>query len=939
MTRVRAAFATMLALGFGAGPLFAAPATRTIDVHVRFYCNPSAVGICDRASWQTLDDVKRDYRRLVLPVLNQSFLRSRLSFRLYDVTLDTTHPEFTGFLRPSKNPLETAALKELAAAPANRTRLTLFGLPNTEIGFSSVAPGTEYRCQGGVNDDLPCDPNAPNACAAPGTCSVFAAGLYGVFMSPYITGDPVLMAHETSHHFCLPHTHTGNDPHDIVQQTCTASANHDGDGIDDTPPDPAGLERVTFSKFLGGTTQQQTDWLNGKDALVSDADATTPVPNFTAARVSPCHEWCSWDRFPVASPLNDVIPGLTTLCTPHCWRSAASVKQPGDPPTHFATGSQPDTRIAVSYYFRQCSGPHILGGERFEAMSKKQADRVGWCLANVPERQIYADACASHGGDSDSDGQCDDEDVCRFVFDDGRDDDHDGTPNACELCPNQTAPDPLDTDLDGAGDTCDPDDDNDGCPDTCNGPGCFADLRPKNAKMPVGIDLLLLCSPAQVTRYEGEDIAQNPGADGIPRCADHDDDDDGIPDASDPCPLVTGTTGCTQIGGICPAVKPWQICAGPGCADPFQLVVISLVSPAETFTIHRFGLIEGALVIPTPADLGQDELLFALQGGLFTPGRTGISMRLEIQDAASGTPRATVLPDYTPAQIDLDSNAVGSLLVLRPGDDGRLGISRSFGAELAPGTPLPDTDSDATPDVADDCLDVWNPDQHDRDHDGFGDACDLDEDGSGLVTLSETVRVARCDGFDLAQRPGLPADGEWPEGTEPAVGDLLRSAQCPAADLDGSGLVDLLDARLAAARLGLPPGPSGRFVTPTPRLDPDPIDFDLDGIANAEDDCPTLANVDQRDTGGVGAGSGPDRIGDACQCGDLNGDGRVTIADAVVLQRSLLQPPTATPARPELCDVGGSTACGLADAVIIRRALLAPPTAVVTQACVPGLTP
>ena len=132
-------------------------------------------------------------------------------------------------------------------------------------------------------------------------------------MSPYITGDPVLMAHETSHHFALPHTHTGNDPYDIVQQTCTASANHDGDGIDDTPADPAGLERVTFTKFFfGGTTQQQTDWLNVTDALVPDADATT-VPNFTAARVNPCHEWCSWDRFPVASPLNDAIPGLTTL--------------------------------------------------------------------------------------------------------------------------------------------------------------------------------------------------------------------------------------------------------------------------------------------------------------------------------------------------------------------------------------------------------------------------------------------------------------------------------------------------------------------------------------------------------------------------------------------------------------------------------------------------
>jgi hypothetical protein len=128
-------------------------------------------------------------------------------------------------------------------------------------------------------------------------------------------------------------------------------------------------------------------------------------------------------------------------------------------------------------------------------------------------------------------------------------------------------------------------------------------------------------------------------------------------------------------------------------------------------------------------------------------------------------------------------------------------------------------------------------------------------------------------------------------------------------------------------------------VTPPTRPDPDPLDADLDGVANVSDNCPTVVNPDQTDTGGVGLASGSDRIGDACQCGDLNGDGRVTLADAVVLQRSLLQPPAATPARPELCDVGGASGCGLSDAVILRRALLAPPAAVLVPACVPALVP
>jgi len=934
---VRHLGAALAALAMLAPSADAPAADRTIDVHVRLYCDPSPVEICGRASWKTIEDVKRDYRRFIFPVLNQTFLRSEVSFRLYDVTLDTTHPEFSAYLHPKTNPLETAALKRIAAEPANRSRVTLFGLPKTKIGFSIVSPDQEYLCQGGAQEDLPCNPGDPSACL-PGTCAVFAAGPYGVFVRPDIVGDPLLLAHESSHHFCLPHTHTAADPVD-AEGICIGSTSHDGDGIDDTPPDPAGLERVTFSKFLGGTEAQRDEWSLLSDALVADADEKTPVPDFTAARVHACHEWCSWDRFPVASPLNAVIPDLTTQCTPHCWRSAATLKQPGDPPTQFATAFQPDTRIAVSYFFRQCAGPQILGGKRFEAMSKKQADRVQWCVANVPERQLYADACAAHGGDSDSDGRCDDEDGCRFVFDDGRDDDQDGVPNACELCPNQTAPDPLDTDLDGAGDSCDPDDDNDGCPDACSGPSCLPDLRPKNATMPVGIDLLPLCSPSEVTRFEGEDLSQDPGSDGTPRCADADDDDDGIPDASDPCPLVPGTTGCTQIVGTCPGPKPWQLCAGPGCVDLLQLVVISLVNPAETFTIRRFGLIDGAIVVPTPADLGQDEILFALQGGRFTPGRSGISMRLEIQQAATGAVEATVLPSFTPAEIDVDPDTQGALLVLRPGDDGRLGITHSVGADVAPGAAVPDRDGDAAPDVIDNCLERANPEQGDRDHDGFGDACDLDEDGSGLVTLSETTRVAECVGVDFARHAGLPAAGEWPEGTEPATEDLLRTARCAGADLDGSGAVDLVDARLAEGWLGLPPGPSGRFATPPVRPDPDPLDLDLDGVANASDNCPTVANADQADAGGVGVGSAPDRIGDACQCGDVSGDGRVTLSDAALVQRAQLVPPIATLARPALCDVGGSRGCTIADAVILRRALLTPPTASIAPACAPAPPP
>jgi len=107
-------------------------------------------------------------------------------------------------------------------------------------------------------------------------------------------------------------------------------------------------------------------------------------------------------------------------------------------------------------------------------------------------------------------------------------------------------------------------------------------------------------------------------------------------------------------------------------------------------------------------------------------------------------------------------------------------------------------------------------------------------------------------------------------------------------------------------------------------------DADADGVCDADDNCPFEPNPGQEDQGGISLASGPDGVGDACQCGDHNGDGRVTLADAVILQRSFLVPPTAARSQAR-CDVGGSAGCSLADAVVLRRTLVA--TATIAQQC------
>jgi hypothetical protein len=117
------------------------------------------------------------------------------------------------------------------------------------------------------------------------------------------------------------------------------------------------------------------------------------------------------------------------------------------------------------------------------------------------------------------------------------------------------------------------------------------------------------------------------------------------------------------------------------------------------------------------------------------------------------------------------------------------------------------------------------------------------------------------------------------------------------------------------------------------------LDADVDGVIDRLDDCPFAADPLQEDHGGIGSGSAPDGIGDACQCGDVNGDGSVTLTDAILITRSQLVPATATLAKPDLCDVGGAAGCGLADGVIVRRALLSPPTATIQYSCPASVGP
>jgi thrombospondin type 3 repeat protein len=142
------------------------------------------------------------------------------------------------------------------------------------------------------------------------------------------------------------------------------------------------------------------------------------------------------------------------------------------------------------------------------------------------------------------------------------------------------------------------------------------------------------------------------------------------------------------------------------------------------------------------------------------------------------------------------------------------------------------------------------------------------------------------------------------------------------------------------ATAGWPDGPNLDEVSGIP------TDADGDSLPWSVDNCPYVANPSQSDVGGVKA-SPPDGIGDACQCGEVNNDGRVTQADLAAI-RAGLTGTTSGVLAPERCSVIGGvsatllatgmrTDCNEADAVVIRRALsgLGPGIAQVCKPAVP----
>jgi hypothetical protein len=219
------------------------------------------------------------------------------------------------------------------------------------------------------------------------------------------------------------------------------------------------------------------------------------------------------------------------------------------------------------------------------------------------------------------------------------------------------------------------------------------------------------------------------------------------------------------------------------------------------------------------------------------------------------TPKMMVIRDLATRDTDGDS-------IFDVNDNCPLDSNWDQATMIPTGAPhcLPDPDKDLIPnDGTDNCPTVTTNNQTDSDGDGIGDACDEDVDGDGICNP----------GFDNPQQHcTMNPDGSGdncPYDYNPDQATMIVNGTTCIQDADKDGVRDDQDNCPTVAN------PDQKDTDGDGKGDACDDDSDGDGIANAQDNCPLVPNSDQKNTDS-------DPIGDACD-DDSDGDGIANAQD------------------------------------------------------------
>jgi hypothetical protein len=197
-------------------------------------------------------------------------------------------------------------------------------------------------------------------------------------------------------------------------------------------------------------------------------------------------------------------------------------------------------------------------------------------------------------------------------------------------------------------------------------------------------------------------------------------------------------------------------------------------------------------------------------------------------------------------------------------------------------------------------------------------------DNTAKVTQDNVVRVVKEGLLSDGSPEPLNSNVVYHQNSFAGYPFILRA--------DGIRVLDAMNFNIYSNLAGIPASSidaNGNVLNLEGNIVADLGDSDNDGISDSVDNCPNTANEDQDDKGGVDSNS-PDGIGDACQCGDISGDGKITNTDSVLIKRHLLGLPSNFQA--DFCDVNGDGNCTNTDAVLIQRTLLGLPPGI-AQTC------